>query len=501
MATRTVPGRSHPRGAPQPGSSIDLLSPAYPSVLSVEVTTRCNLKCKMCALVSGGTRSSRNPGHMEAAVWHRIIEAARGVDHVNVNGWGENFANPRFLTLLADLDRLGVPTNFSTNGTYLTPENVAHLAALRHLTHINVSIDSPDPDVFAAVRGGSLPRVLSRLGNLVAGLPRPERITVSSVVMRSTVESLVRFPELLSRIGVRNYVLQGLVDGGRRFADEVLPVGDAVSDALEQIRSGCAEHGLNLLVHPYLGHQVARREPSIWRDAPDGKVGAHSGPSSADTRQCTSPWDHIFVNKDGQVLPCCNSAVWEETSTDGQNVMGDLSSQSFAEVWHGEKFRRFRRDLLEGPMPSICRTCTVTSTGTHPLQLYAARLEPRPWWKPSQRLELIVRNSGTSTWTKKTGLHIGTSAPRDRISSWHHRSWLNANRIGTFSEEAVRPGERAHFELPVTAEEADFREVFELVVEGVCWLPNTRFRLGRRRSWDSAEKLEIQPSSPAAAGR
>jgi radical SAM protein with 4Fe4S-binding SPASM domain len=228
-------------------------------------------------------------------------------------------------------------------------------------------------------------------------------------------------------------------------------------------------------------------------------VAPQSDPSSAETRQCTSPWDHIFVNKDGQVLPCCNSAVWEESSTDGQNVMGDLSSQSFSEVWRGEKFRRFRRDLLEGPIPSICRTCTVTSTGTHPFKLYSARLEPRPWWKPGHRLQLVVRNSGTSTWTKKTQLHVGTSAPRDRISSWHHRSWLNANRIATFSEEQVRPGERAHFELTVSPEEADLREVFELVVEGVCWLPNTRFSIRRRRSWAGAERLEIQPAASAAS--
>src|SRR5215813_3526562 len=129
-----------------------LVSPEPPEVISVEITTRCNFKCKMCALVTGGTRSSAVAGHMAESLWPRILEAAREAGHVNVNGWGENFSHPGFLGFLEDLDRLGVSTNFSTNGTYLTPPTVARLAKLAKLALINVSIDSPDPEVFRAIR-------------------------------------------------------------------------------------------------------------------------------------------------------------------------------------------------------------------------------------------------------------------------------------------------------------------------------------------------------------
>jgi hypothetical protein len=179
--------------------------------------------------------------------------------------------------------------------------------------------------------------------------------------------------------------------------------------------------------------------------------------------------------------------------------MGDLSSQSFAEVWHGEKFRNFRRALLDGPMPSICRTCTATSTGTHFFRLFAAAMDPRPNWVRADRVELGFRNVGTRTWTQETALRIGISAPRDRPSSWHHPSWINSSRVASMSEAIVRPGEIAHFGFETSAEVGEADETFELVVEGVCWLPNTRFRLERRLYTLEGDLFDLVPVSSSAS--
>jgi MoaA/NifB/PqqE/SkfB family radical SAM enzyme len=459
-----------------------LLVPEPPDVLSVEITTRCNFKCKMCALVTGGTRSSQEPGHLEESLWPRILEAARAVGHVNVNGWGENFSHPGFLGFLEDLDRLGVSTNFSTNGTYLTPPIVERLGRLRWLKHINVSIDSPDPKIFRTIRGGSLAAVLRGLEALVAGLPRPERITVSSVVMESNVASLSAFPALLSRLGVQGFVLQGLVDGTDRLGAERLLPRPEILAVVEGVRQECARRGISVLVVPYLGHQLQAREPAIWSAVPlELRAAAGEGdPGDGGlTRQCSSPWDHVFINKDGLVLPCCNCPPWEQAAADSQGVMGDLKTQSFQEVWHGERFQRFRQQLLEGPIPSICQTCTVTSTGRHFLRLYAAEIvwpESRCRWG---EVRLVVRNVGEATWTRSTGVRVGTTAPRDRPSALQHPSWLLPWRVGTFQEERVPPGGRATFGFKIQARPKGWQgsEAFQLVVDGICWLPGTRFDL------------------------
>jgi len=52
------------------------------------------------------------------------------------------------------------------------------------------------------------------------------------------------------------------------------------------------------------------------------------------------------------VLPCC-------FDKDAEYVMGDLSSQSFREIWHGSKFREFRHRVLSGRRSiPICRNCS-----------------------------------------------------------------------------------------------------------------------------------------------
>ncbi|HEV7671058.1 MAG TPA: radical SAM protein [Thermoanaerobaculia bacterium] len=471
-------------------------TPEPPDVLSVEITTRCNFKCKMCALVTGGTRSSAEAGHMESAVWHRIVEAAEAVGHINVNGWGENFYHPEFLDFLEQLDAAGVSTNFSTNGTFLTSEIVQRLGRLRHLRQINVSIDSPDPETFFAIRKGSLAAVLKGLEFLIRGLPHPERVTVSSVVMESTYESLEAFPPILARLGVRGYVLQGMVDAAGTLADERLVPRPEILAVVERVRNHCRELGIDVLVVPYLGSQLDDREPEIWskevahqtrrlRPAADGEP---------QTRLCSSPWDHVFVNKDGLVLPCCNCPPWEQSAADGQGVMGDLNTQSFQEIWHGERFARFRHDLLFGPNPSICETCSVTSSGRHFFRQIAAEIEERACSGRRSRLFLVVRNAGEIPWTRETGLRIGTAQPRDRPSRLAHPSWRSLWRTETFRERSVLPGERATFKIRLAPGAGMPPESFQLVADGVCWLPGTRFEIGPPARFTGRRTLRFSAS-------
>jgi len=473
-----------------------LLAPEAPDVLSVEITTRCNFKCKMCALVTGGTRSSQQAGHMEESVWPRILEAAREVGHVNVNGWGENFSHPGFLGLLEDLDRIGVSTNFSTNGSFLTPIIVSRLAQLRGLKHVNVSIESPDPEIFRAIRGASLNAVLRGLEALVKGLPRPERITVSSVVMESNFASLVAFPPLLARIGVRGYVMQGLVDSGTdRLRNERLLARPEIQEVVDDVRQHCRSLGIAVLVVPHLVYQMLGAEPAIWPEVPSELRGQDAAAAEDATRQCCSPWDHVFVNKDGLVLPCCNCPPWEQSAADGQGVMGDLKTHSFHEIWHGERFQRFRRDLLTGPMPSICRTCTVTSSGRHFLRLFAATVLTSQSELRAGEFHLLAKNVGEATWTARTKVHIGTAAPRDRPSELHHPSWLKPCRVARFAEERVAPGETATFRFRVGPSQWQHPEVFQLVADGICWLPGTQFEIR------PPARTESGPQGPSVAPR
>lgn len=443
---------------------------ARPLLLQIEITSHCNLKCKMCPLTLEAVPSSLRPGHVQEMTWQHVRELARVMGRVNLTGYGEPLANPRFLTYLRELDDLGVKTGFATNGALLTPGFVAELAGLRHLVHVNVSIDSPDPATYHFIRGGDVAKALAGLRILAAALRPPKRVSVSSVVIDRNLESLTAFPRLLASLGVKEFLLQGLIDWNPAWADEHLARSGRLPGPLRQIEDDCKTLGIRLELQPdqRLDLELSDPEEALRR------YHGHEPLTPTRTKQCCVPWDLPFINKDGQVFPCCYS---DETA-----LMGDLREQSFDAIWQGEPFGRFRADLLSGThAPTVCRRCNAVPTGPHPLNEYAATiLLKKSVLRGRMRLKLLVRNTGLRTWTQATRLRIGTAEPRDRESMYFHTSWISPTRVATFREESVAPGEVATFPLVMTPDDAVKTEEFQLLVEGVCWLPDTCFTVRPR---------------------
>lgn len=108
-------------------------------------------------------------------------------------------------------------------------------------------------------------------------------------------------------------------------------------------------------------------------------------------------------------------------------------------------------------------------------QHYAAKILFNKSEFGGQRVRLIVQNIGKRTWTRQTNLRIGTSTERDRISALYHPRWISRNRVCTFSEQMVQPGEIATFDFEIMP--SGQTEDFELVVEGKLWLPSTKFQI------------------------
>jgi MoaA/NifB/PqqE/SkfB family radical SAM enzyme len=455
---------------------------ARPYLLQVEITSHCNLKCKMCPLTLEGTPSSLRPGHMQEAAWKQVRRLAQEVGRVNLTGYGEPLANPRFLEALRELDDLGVQTGFSTNGALVTPRTIAALAALRHLIHVNVSIDSPDPVLYHEIRGGRLDPALAGLRLLAAGLPPPKRVSASSIVLDANLDSLAAFPPLLADMGVKEYLLQGLIDWNPDLCREHLVHGGRLPEHLERIRAACREHGISLELQPDTRLDLELRDPEAALRLYHGRTEF----SAAQTRQCCVPWDLPFINKDGQVFPCCYS--------DASALMGDLRAQSFADIWQGEPFRHFRADLLGGDsLPAVCRRCTAVPVGPHPLNLYGARVLARQSvLRGHTRLKLVVRNAGSVAWTRQTRLYIGTAEKRDRESAYYHPTWYSPTRVASFVEEVVPPGETATFRFLATPVAGVRAESFQLVVDGTCWLPDTLFELRPRRNLFDDARLRLK---------
>jgi radical SAM protein with 4Fe4S-binding SPASM domain len=405
---------------------------------------------------------------MTEVVFEELMEIARRCRRVILAGYGEPLTNPQCLPLLRRLDADGIDISMATNGLGITPEIGRQLASIGNLTLINVSIDSPDPDVYRRVRGGNVVRALSGLGNLMAAVDDRHRVVVSSVAMLDTFPTLPAFPALLASLGVTRFAVQAVMDYNDFARGQGLLDHAELRDVVGAIRSACETHGVALELS---GADRSNADLSDPRYARDHYYGGEEWDERL-TRQCHVPWDVPFIDKDGRVFACCYAASQNERQ------LGQLGASSFDDIWAGEAFQEFRRDIVDGAStPDVCRRCTVAPLGEHHFHAWRARIVDATVSVSRRQASVCVQvvNEGTRSWTVTDNVRVGTGAPRDANSPVAHGSWIAPNRPCTFKGEVVDPGEIATFEFIMARGSDNSAVTFELVVEGVCWLESSTF--------------------------
>lgn len=444
-----------------------------PEAFQVEITAACHLKCTMCPRTFS---TINNPFHMTEAVWRRFFEAARLSQAVHFLGNGEPFAHPRFLDYLQQLDAAEVDTVFSTSGDLITPAIAKRLARLKRLDRVTFSIDSPDPKIYEAIRGQPLSRALAGLDCLRAELKHPERIRIVAVVMKNNMESMLRFPSLLREHEVRQFSMRGIIDT-LGMKEEIPDYNERDRWILSSVAAECRAMGIITSVLPPIPNELISIDSEEYRSERPPKVlnGARERrsdgmPAIPPTRVCCDPWEKAIVTHEGFVFPC---EVYNN-----MEPLGSLAESSFEEVWTGPLWNELRRRLLLD-RSQICRICPRRHIGEHPYWKYSAEIDHARSELGGPVRKLVVKNIGLNSWNAETKLRIGTARRRDREgSAFYDESWLKPNRVASFQEANVAPGEYATFEFSINPNVPPLHEeYFQLVVDGERWLPNTEFVL------------------------
>lgn len=68
---------------------------------------------------------------------------------------------------------------------------------------------------------------------------------------------------------------------------------------------------------------------------------------------CAAPWNHFFVQQDGDVRVCCM------VGGEGE-VLGNINESTWEDIWEGEKFQDLRKRFLEKDSETLkyCKHCT-----------------------------------------------------------------------------------------------------------------------------------------------
>ncbi len=178
----------------------------HPSKLFVEVTTRCNLRCRMCVKQAGGEPLAE--GHMAPEVFEALAPAFPHLSGLILSGIGEPLLHPHLEAFIRRA-RQDLPPDarvgFQTNGVLLDLPRARGLLEAG-LDRICLSMDAVSPRTFRRIREGgevgALDRALGALASARRALGRPIEVGVEFVAMRDNVEELPAVVRWVAERGV-----------------------------------------------------------------------------------------------------------------------------------------------------------------------------------------------------------------------------------------------------------------------------------------------------------
>ena len=300
--------------------------------LRLSITDRCNLRCTYC-MPAQGLEWLPTPDLLTTAELTRLGRLAverLGVERIRLTG-GEPLLRRDLEEVIASLATLRTTSGgkpdiaLTTNGLGLEKRAVALRKA--GLGRVNVSIDSLDPQDYAAItRRDRLTDVLAGIaGAQEAGL---DPIKVNAVVMPATVEE--RAPRLLAECLRRGWQL--------RFIEH-MPLGpretwrsqDVVG--AQQVLATLRRAGFALTE----AGRPDRRPAALWRVAagthggqeyPAGSVGIIASVTAPFCSDC----DRTRITADGRLMTC----LFSSTETDLRGPMrAGADDDELIRIWAG----------------------------------------------------------------------------------------------------------------------------------------------------------------------
>ena len=331
----------------------------------IEPTTLCNLFCRTCV---------RNvwdepPGSMSAETFARVIDGVRDVSPpptIFFGGFGEPFAHPDLLAMLATATSVGCPVEVISNGTHLDDETRRALVRIG-VDRLWVSIDGATPESYADVRlWDALPQVIEDLTRLRAlrmatRSPVP-RLGIAFVAMKRNIADLPEVIRLGQRLGADRFSVSNVLPHSPEMREQVL-YARSIDIAEVESSPWSPEVSLPLMDcdEPTLT-QLARVEV--------GRRGrSHSG-REGDCRPNTCPFvekGSVSVRWDGAISPCLpllhthRSYLDLRPRTNHAFAVANVNDRGLLAAWSDPAYVDLRERLMAFDFApcTLCNSCDM----------------------------------------------------------------------------------------------------------------------------------------------
>lgn len=316
-----------------------------PRSVDLEITNRCNLRCKYCGFFTSASDVGQDLPKEE---WLKFFEELNrcAVIKVTISG-GEPFCREDLMELIEGIVRSRMRFNILSNGTLITDEMAAFLASTGRCNGVQVSIDGSTSITHDAFRGkGNFLKAMEGIQVLQKyHLLVPVRVTIHRRNVRD-LEGVARL--LLEEVGLPGFSTNSASYMGlcRQNAEQVQLTVEERSLAMETLLKLNKKY--NGRISASAGPLADGRRWLMMENA--RQEGKGSIPNLSYLGSCHKPMNAIAVRADGIMVPCSLISHIE---------LGRINQDDLQEVWqnHPELERLRERHNIPLSDFEFCRGC------------------------------------------------------------------------------------------------------------------------------------------------
>ncbi len=280
-----------------------------PTFISIDPTNICNLKCPLCFF--GQKTANYKKGVMSFNTFKTVVDKIPTLESIALFSFGESFLNPEIFDMIKYASQKDIMTSIHSNFSFKKDDEFFTNIVQSGLCSLVLSIDGASQDTYSVYRQG---------GDF--------DLLISNIRMLNSVKEQLKSetPVIIWKLMVNKYN-EHEVETAKKMAEDlgILFMTDEITLC-------------DLIPDADFGETLEKRK-NDWLPKNDKYIksiyrGEYSYPINQNSI-CNQLFENLIVNWDGKVFPCC----W---LTDENNAFGDLSKESFEDVWHGEKYQYAR---------------------------------------------------------------------------------------------------------------------------------------------------------------
>lgn len=295
-----------------------IISPMH---ATVEVTDRCNLKCKHCYV----SATNKNNKMLSYSNFEKIVEDLTNnyVINIELTG-GELFVNPEIYEILKLSYEKFEIVGILTNGTILEDRSLQLIKQNKERTIINISIDSVDAKTHDSFRGveGSYEKTCQTAQKLKEA---KVKFRIASSIFEQNMWEVDKLADLSIELGAEMFAFNFVENFGR---------GQELHGDIQKNING-TEYST------YISNILIKYRDLITIENLDS-LNTHNN--------CGAGTSSIVIDAEGYIKPCVLSSLWLE--------MGNLLEDSFSNIMKRDIFEQilnFKSPSKENGCPQECK--------------------------------------------------------------------------------------------------------------------------------------------------